>query len=131
MRLRRFPGRKIILGLSVCLFVFGVAIGILRHEIQSGLDRWCKTAQAAHPHPGDDVAAMLDYVQSDAHSLRERNYVVWALGQARDPRGVPVLERCLTGEPCNHAECLCQGELEKAIALCKSPTPNPLRIRVR
>ncbi len=129
MRLRRFLGRKTILCLLSSLFLFTIAIGVLRHEIQSGLDRWCMTAQTAHPHPGDDVAAMLDYVQSETHPLRERNYVVWALGQARDPRGVPVLERYLTGEPCNHAECLCQGELEKAIALCKDPTPNLLRIR--
>jgi hypothetical protein len=115
--------------LVVSLVLCAAALGYVRQRIQWGLDRWCMTAQAAHPHPGDDVAALLAYVQSDTHSLQERNYAVWALGQARDPRALPVLEGYVTGAPCDHARGLCQHELGKAIALCRDPTPNLLHIR--
>ncbi|MBP7051353.1 MAG: hypothetical protein KBE65_10095 [Phycisphaerae bacterium] len=129
MPLWTLSSKRIAVILLVGLLLCASALGVLRHQIQSGLDRWCTTAQAAHPHPSDDVAALLAYVQSEAHSLRERNYAVWALGQARDPRALPVLENHLTGKPCDHARDLCQGELGKAIALCKDPTPNLLGIR--
>jgi len=115
--------------LLACVALCVGALGLLRLDMQSDLNRWCRTAQASHPHPGDHVAALLDYVQSDAHSLRERNHVVWALGQARDPRALPVLESYVAGAPCDHACCLCQRELSKAVALCKSETPNLLGIK--
>jgi hypothetical protein len=86
-------------------------------------------AQSAHPHPGDDVAAMLEYVQTDSHSLRDRNLVVWALGQARDSRALPVLESYYTAGKCDHDRYLCQGELAKAIKLCRGPAPNLLFIK--
>jgi len=121
--------RKVILVLLVGLVLCATGLGYLRQRIQSDLDRWCTTAQAAHPHPGDNVAALLDYVQSDTHPLPQRNQAVWALGQARDPRALPVLENYCTGESCNHARLLCQRELSKAVALCKGETPNLLHIR--
>ena len=110
----------------VCLVLCTCALGALRWQMQSGLEKYCRIAQAAHPHPGDDVAALLDYAQSTSHSLRQRDYVVWALGQARDPRALPFLESCYTGEPCDHEHGLCQGELKKAIDLCRGPAPNLL-----
>jgi hypothetical protein len=129
MHLNTLCGRKATWVLLVGLVLCTAALGVLRQQIQSGLDNWCMTAEAAHPHPGDNVAALLDYVQSNAHSLQQRNHAVWALGQARDPRVLPVLEDPLTGESCDHARGLCQGELGKAIALCKGETPNLLHIR--
>jgi hypothetical protein len=115
--------------LLVCFVAAGSALGVLRWQIQSGLDEWCAIAQEAHPHPGDDVAALLDYVQCSEHPLGRRNYAVWALGQARDPRALPVLALHFTGGPCDHSSRLCQGELAKAIALCRGETPNLLHIR--
>jgi hypothetical protein len=129
MHCRILSGRKVIGVLSISLILCAVALGVLRQRIQSDLDRWCMTAQAAHPHPGDDVAALIDYVRSDTHALRQRNNAVWALGQARDRRALPVLEGYLTGESCDHARDLCQHELGKAVALCKGETPNLLHIR--
>jgi hypothetical protein len=122
-------GRKVILVLLVSLVLCVSALGVLRQQIQSGLNRWCMTAQVAHPHPGDDIMALLEYVQSEAHSLQQRDHAVWALGQARDPRALPVLEGFVTGQSCDHARHLCQHELGKAIALCKGETPNLLHIR--
>jgi hypothetical protein len=121
--------RVVLVGLAVLLACGACALGYCRWAIQAGLDRSCAMAQSAHPHPGDDVAAMLEYVQTDSHSLRDRNLVVWALGQARDSRALPVLESYYTGAKCDHARYLCQGELAKAIKLCRGQTPNLLFIK--
>ncbi|UCD51787.1 MAG: hypothetical protein JSW27_03970 [Phycisphaerales bacterium] len=94
--------------------------------MQSAVDESCRVAQAAHPHPGDDIAALLDYAGSPAHTLRQRHRAVWALGQARDRRALPCRESCYTGDPCDHEHRLCQCELGKAIECCKGPAPNLL-----
>ena len=122
--------RTVVLATAVVLFV-GVAgaWGYCRWSIQTGLDRCCELAQSEYSHPGDDVAAMMDYVRSESHSLRERNLVVWALGQARDSRALPLLESYYTGEKCDHDRSLCQSELAKAIELCQGDAPNPLFIK--
>ena len=83
---------------------------------------------ALQPH-GDDIAAMIEFVQSNSHSLRDRNLMVWALGQARDSLALPVLESFYSGEECDHSQYLCQGELDKAIRLCRGETPNLLCIK--
>jgi hypothetical protein len=75
---------------------------------------------AAREFRGDRVEALMAYVESDRHTLAERNRAVWALGQLRDRRALPVLERHRTGRPCDHARFLCQQEVEKAIALCRA-----------
>ncbi|MCA9733499.1 MAG: hypothetical protein H6696_17990 [Deferribacteres bacterium] len=113
-----------------CFFVCAAcALGVLRWDIQSDLDKWRDIAQSNHPHPGDDVAAMLEYVQSNSHSLPKRNHVVWALGQARDSRALTIIQSFYTGKKCNHSQYLCQRELLKAIKLCKDETPNLLFIK--
>lgn len=72
--------------------------------------------------PGDRVPALMAYVESPAHSLRERNRAVWALGQLGDARALPVLEKHFTGRQCEHGRALCQHELRKAIRLCRGNT---------
>ena len=98
----------------------------MKWHIQAGLDAWCVRAQKAHPHPGDDVAALIAYVQSEGHGLRNRNRAIWALGQARDERAAPALEAFVTGTECNHSRFLCQYELEKAIKLARRDRPSNL-----
>ncbi|HSK09668.1 MAG TPA: hypothetical protein VK911_08830 [Vicinamibacterales bacterium] len=78
-----------------------------------------RAALAMREHPGDEVEALIAYVESDTHSLLERNRAVWALGQLRDRRALPVLEKHYTGEPCDHGRFLCQHELQKAIKLSR------------
>jgi hypothetical protein len=73
---------------------------------------------ALHDQPGDAVLALMTYVESPNHTLRERNRAVWALGRLRDPRALPLLERHFTDRGCDHGRLLCQHELRKAIALC-------------
>jgi len=76
--------------------------------------------------PGDRVLGLMAYVESPKHTLRERNRAVWALGQLRDARALPVLERYFTGRDCEHGRVLCQYELRKAIHLCRG-APNLVR----
>ena len=108
-------------------------IGLLLYTrciIQSSLNRSCSAALAAYPESSDPVIAMMTFVQSDSHSLKERNSAVWALGQARDSRALPVLHNYYTGGECDHSRKICQHELEKAIKLCTGETPNPLMIKL-
>ena len=121
--------RNVVIGLFACLICCACLLGLIRWKIQSSLDQQCAIAQAVHPHSGDAVAALLDYVQSDSHTLRERNLAVWALGQARDSRVLPIIARYFSGEKCDHDSNLCQTELKKAIMLCKPDSPNLLRIK--
>lgn len=122
--------RKVLgVGLLICLVILVGGLGVIRLSIQDSLDKWGATAQADHPHPGDDVAALMDYVQSDSHSLEDRNHAVWALGQARDERAVPVLKKYITGQECDHKTDLCQHELDKAIDLASGDAINILAIR--
>jgi hypothetical protein len=72
--------------------------------------------------PGDRVLALMAYVESPKHTLRERNRAVWALGQVGDARALPVLETHFTGRDCEHGRALCQHELRKAIRLCRGTT---------
>ena len=112
----------IVLAVLVCLG--GAACGALLWHIHASIGRYCSVAQAAHPHPGDDVASLIDFMKSDDHSLRERNLAVWTLGRLRDSAALPALESFYTGEKCDHDTQLCQGELWKAIVLCGG-TPHP------
>ena len=78
------------------------------------------SAQATKEYQGDRIEALITYVKSENHSLRQRNRSVWALAQIGDNRALPVLEKYYTGPPCDHNTSLCQGELQKAIKHCKS-----------
>ena len=113
----------------VCLAGCAGWLAFAKVNIQNGLDEWCEKAQKNHPHEGDDVAALIAYVQSDAHSLHDRDLAVWALGQARDERALPVLQTFVTNKECNHGKHLCQSELEKALELSGKDPINILRIR--
>ena len=77
------------------------------------------SAEATQQYSGDRIEALMAYVDSKNISLRQRNRAVWALGQIGDERALPTLEKSYTGGPCDHDSRLCQGELQKAIKLCK------------
>lgn len=77
------------------------------------------SAKATQQYSGDRVEALIKYVQSEEHGLRNRDRAVWALGRIGDERALSMLEKFYVGEPCDHNKYLCQYELKKAIDLCK------------
>ncbi len=124
--------RKVILyGVVLC---FVLALGFLacvRHAIVAGLDANIAMAQSAHPHPDDDVAALIGYAESDEHGIKDRNHAVWALGQLRADRALSVLEKLYTDDECDHTGALCQYELAKAIDMCRNNPPDILFVTNR
>jgi hypothetical protein len=103
-----------------CL-VLATVTGVLLYGGVLGLAWWIHrdaealAAQARQEFPGDEVEAVLAFVQSPDRSLDERNRAVWALAQYGDTRALPVLEHFYSGGPCDHERFLCQRELRKAI----------------
>ena len=121
------PGRlagikKVILyGTLSSLAFLLVAFVLICLSIRSGVKDI--SAEATSLYPGDRVEALITYVKSEDHSLKQRNLAVWALGRIGDARALPVLNEYYTGGPCDHDNRLCQGELQKAIKLCEG-SPN-------
>ena len=109
--------KVLIYGILSCLAFLLVAFVMICFSIRSGVKDI--SAEATQQCPGDRIEALISYVKNENHSLRQRNRAVWALGQIGDERALPVLEKSYTGGPCDHDNCLCQRELEKAIKLCK------------
>ncbi len=116
---RRFSivKRVLVYGILSCLALLLIIYVTVCWSIRSSVKAIC--AEATQEYAGDRVEALIAYVNSESHSLRDRNHAVWALGQIGDRRALPVLEGFYTGGPCNHDKYLCQRELQKAIKLCK------------
>ena len=110
--------KKVILyGTLSSLAFLLVAVVMICFSIRSGVKDI--SAEAASLYPGDRVEALIAYVDSKNDSLRQRDRAVWALGRIGDRRALPVLKQYYTGGPCDHDNCLCQHELQKAIKLCE------------
>lgn len=117
MRAKRIL-RTTVIALLTCFVLGGSAVGAILWSIQGSVREYCAAAQEAYPHPGDDVSALIDLMDSDTRPLRDRNHAIWALGRMKDPRALPHLQYWYTGGPCDHDHNPCQYELEKAIARC-------------
>ena len=115
---RRFAvARKaLVYGTLCCLAFLFLAFVMICWSIRSSVKEI--SADAVREYPGDRTEALMTYVDSENHSLRQRNRAVWALGQISDKRALPVLEKWYTGDPCDHQNSLCQRELSKAINAC-------------
>jgi hypothetical protein len=119
--IRKINGkRRIAVALGAAVGFLIVSYVVISLVIGSGVRS--VGAAALGEQPGDRVAAIMAYADAPAHSLKDRNRAVWALGQLGDPRALPVLEKYYTGQPCDHDRALCQYELKKAIKLCRGGT---------
>ena len=109
----------------VAVILMAVAVGFvgLVWVIQVGAHDYARVAQ--QQYPGSEFEALVQAVQDEHRPLRDRNHAVWALGQFREARALPVLRRYYTGEKCQHDKFLCQYELKKAIDLCSGKTSAP------
>jgi len=113
--------------IAVGALLCGAALGAVVWHIRQAVQENCQLVQEAHPHPGDNVVALVDFMNSTEHSLHDRNHkAIWTLGQLRDTKALAALEPVYTGQSCDHDTSLCQYELEKAIKLCGG-TPTPPR----
>ncbi|MGD9129239.1 MAG: hypothetical protein PVJ09_02015 [Candidatus Woesebacteria bacterium] len=103
-----------VLALGLFLLVFlitGTWIGV---EVKER----CMMAQSRYE--GDCVEALIQVVDGDENSFRERNYAIWTLGQLGDEKAREVLEKHYTGviperEPYDKG--LSQYELQKSLKL--------------
>jgi len=126
----RFGDRKVGGGLLVTIAsLFGVLLlivgGSLWWTIHVQINKSCAIAQEAYPHPFNDGAALIAFVNAEDQSLAGRNLAVWTLGRLKDPRALAALESHYTGQPCDHRISLCQYELKKAIKRCGgAPAPH-------
>ena len=112
--------RALCYGILICFALLVTAFVCLCLSMKSGIRRI--SALAMQEYSGDRVEALMAYVSSQDHTLRERNRAIWALGLIGDKRALPLLEKSWTGRPCDHNTTLCQGEVGKAIKKCKGST---------
>jgi len=112
------------IGLVFVALMVMAAGGAALLSIQISLSNAIGKAQALYPHPGDDVTALIAYMDSDKQQIAGRNRAVWALGRIGDPKALSALKKHYDGKPCNHDERLCQYELAKAINLCLDEMPG-------
>ena len=109
--------RKVLFyGAIPCLIFLLIAFVMICWSIRTSVKEM--SAEAVREYPGDRIEALISYVDSDNHSLRQRNRAVWALGQIGDKRALPMLEKYYTGGPCDHQNALCRRELSKASEAC-------------
>jgi hypothetical protein len=101
----------------ICLALIMILYAYACWSIGSGVQSMCK--EATQEYRGDKIEALIAYVNSERHSLRDRNRAVWALGQLGEKQALPTLQKFYTGLPCDHNRYLCQRELKKAIELCR------------
>jgi hypothetical protein len=101
----------IFLGALVAVYAAAdIVIGVGLHDIsRTAMDRF----------GGDRIEALIKLADCETCLLEERNHAVWALGQFRDERALPVLYKYYDGGSCDHASRICQHELEKAIRWTK------------
>jgi hypothetical protein len=109
--------KALVYGTLFCFAFLFIAYLMVCFSIRSSVKKI--SAEATQRYPGDRVEALITYVNSENHSLSQRNRAVWALGQIGDKRALATLERWHTGQPCDHDNLLCQRELQKAIRACK------------
>ena len=102
---------KFALALAVLLIL---ALAAIQASIELGVRDFSRTAM--QQFPGDRADALIRLVACETCSLQDRNHAVWALGQLREKRALPVLASYKTHRRCDHTREICQHELDKAMA---------------
>jgi hypothetical protein len=116
----------IVIGIPIVVYL-GVSI-----IIGWGINKESRSAMARFS--GDRIEALTALVDCQDCRLEDRNHAVWALGQLRDKRALPILYKYRTGKPCNHLRQICQYEIGKAIRWTEGNSymlPQIWRVMVR
>jgi len=108
-------------GFLISFAVLFILFILVLHWTSSDVRATCKRVQ--QQFEGDPVEAIVAYLESDSGSFKEKNRVIWALGEIGDKRALPVLQKLYAGVPCSmpcdSSKYICQYGLEKAIRACK------------
>lgn len=106
--------------MKISAWILGIVGGILvalylgaSLMIGLGVNRTSRSAMAQFD--GDRIEALIELVDCENCILEDRNHAVWALGQLKDKRALPILYKYRTGKPCDHSRQICQYEISKAI----------------
>ncbi len=113
--------RNRVLGVSAVFLLFVIAgLGAVLASIHFGVTDAARSAMKKYP--GDRVQAFCSLVDCQTCSRQERNRAVWALGQIRDARALPILMKYYNqpGQTCRN---VCQNELQKAIEAIQRKHP--------
>lgn len=102
-----------VLIIALSLLFIGASI-----HVHICLTKYVSIAQKCFPDEDDKLFSMVRYMNSDQYGLKDRNNMIWAIGQSADKRALNHLLALYTGKPCSHSRYLCQYELSKAINLC-------------
>lgn len=98
---------------ALALLAAALAAVLLRVARTQGIEE--ATARAGAWSEGRDrVALLIVLAGAEEAPLADRNRAVWALGELRDERALPVLERLHVQETCDHGRLVCQREVRKA-----------------
>ena len=92
-----------------------IAIALLALEGAIRLKARAVGNRAAARFGGDRINGLTLLVGCTRCPLPERDMAVWALGELRDRRALPLLKARYSGAKCDHTAGLCQYELGKAI----------------
>ena len=82
----------LVLGVGFIILVFLITSTWIGVDVQGR----CQTAQGRYK--GDCVEALIQVVDNNTNSFRDRNYAIWALGQIGDHRAKTILEKYYTGK---------------------------------
>jgi len=108
-----------ITGLSLLFTLFMISRSWIGFEVKN------QCVQATREYGGGCVGALVKVLDDENNKYRQRNSVIWALGQLGDKQALPILQKYCTGqipdrEPLDTT--ISQYELKKAIALVKGGT---------
>jgi len=108
-----------ILLISFVVFILGIAGTYFATLAWIHHDASAMAKEASIVFKKDKIESLLEVIESEDYSLKEKNKAVWALGVLKDKRALPRLEALHTAKECNHEEELCQYEIKKAILKIK------------
>jgi hypothetical protein len=114
---------RIVAGIVAVLLVLGAAYGLLSWQRYNSIRSICERAAAGDA--SDRIGALLTYMKSEGTDFEEKNRVIWALGELRDPAVLDELTALHGSETCDHGRFVCQREVRKAINKITGKTPNP------
>jgi len=105
------------LGISIFAFIFVISVSWIGYDVKSQ----CQEAEEKYTS-NDCVDSLINLLNDDSNSFRDRNNAIWALGQLGDKRALPILESYYTGNITKKESLdkgLSQYELKKAIKLAQ------------